>query len=73
METTSQPEKIFYEYQQKDIEVIFNMMNTETNFKLLYQLPTGGGKTVVFSEIARRFIELILVIMYNVLERGKHR
>jgi len=57
MKTTSQPEKIFYEYQQKDIEVIFNMMNTETNFKLLYQLPTGGGKTVVFSEIARRFIE----------------
>ena len=24
---------------------------------LLYQLPTGGGKTVVFSEIARRYIE----------------
>ena len=23
---------------------------------LLYQLPTGGGKTVVFSEIARRYI-----------------
>jgi superfamily II DNA or RNA helicase len=24
---------------------------------MLYQLPTGGGKTVVFSEITRRFIE----------------
>jgi type I site-specific restriction endonuclease len=25
---------------------------------LLYQLPTGGGKTVIFSEIVRRYIEL---------------
>jgi len=24
---------------------------------LLFQLPTGGGKTVIFSEIARRFVE----------------
>jgi superfamily II DNA or RNA helicase len=23
---------------------------------LLYQLPTGGGKTVVFSEIVRRYL-----------------
>ena len=27
------------------------------NSNLLYQLPTGGGKTVVFSEIAKRYIE----------------
>ena len=27
------------------------------NYKLLYQLPTGGGKTVIFSEMARRYIE----------------
>jgi superfamily II DNA or RNA helicase len=26
------------------------------NYNLLYQLPTGGGKTVIFSEITRRFI-----------------
>ncbi|RZM11136.1 MAG: DEAD/DEAH box helicase, partial [Pedobacter sp.] len=27
------------------------------NYHLLYQLPTGGGKTVIFSEIARRYTE----------------
>lgn len=27
------------------------------NYNLLFQLPTGGGKTVIFSEIARRYIE----------------
>src|SRR5699024_177806 len=26
-------------------------------FNLLYQLPTGGGKTVVFSEIVRRYLQ----------------
>lgn len=57
MKAISAPGKIFYDYQQKDIELIFNTMHTATNLKLLYQLPTGGGKTVVFSEIARRFIE----------------
>ena len=25
-------------------------------YNLLYQLPTGGGKTVIFSEIVRRYI-----------------
>lgn len=29
-------------------------MESVSNHKLLYQLPTDGGKTVVFSEIARR-------------------
>ncbi len=49
--------KQLYTYQQKDIDAIFDRMdNTPPNYKLLYQLPTGGGKTVVFSEIVRRYL-----------------
>ncbi|WP_264538513.1 DEAD/DEAH box helicase [Flavobacterium sp. N1736] len=56
METTTQPTGLFYEYQERDIQSIFDKMGSTPNHKLLYQLPTGGGKTVIFSEIARRFI-----------------
>jgi superfamily II DNA or RNA helicase len=46
-----------YDYQQNDLNKLFDKMEqVSTNYKLLYQLPTGGGKTVIFSEIARRFI-----------------
>ena len=48
--------KQFYDYQERDINIIFNEIANGAGKKLLYQLPTGGGKTVVFSEIARRFI-----------------
>lgn len=45
-------------YQQKDLEEIFSRIARNTDrTKLLYQLPTGGGKTHVFSEIVRRYIE----------------
>lgn len=47
----------FYDYQQRDINLIFDSIANGGSKKLLYTLPTGGGKTVVFSEIARRFIE----------------
>jgi superfamily II DNA or RNA helicase len=57
METTTQPTTSFYAYQEKDIQSVFDTMESKPHLKLLYQLPTGGGKTVVFSEIARRFIE----------------
>jgi len=50
------PKASFYDYQEKDIESIFQKMDNKATTRLLYQLPTGGGKTVVFSEIARRFI-----------------
>ena len=59
-ETNIQKEdkKILYDYQQKDIDAIFDKMdNTPPNYHLLYQLPTGGGKTVIFSEIVRRYLE----------------
>lgn len=49
--------KKLYDYQEADLNTIFERFhNSETNFNLLYQLPTGGGKTVIFSEIARRYI-----------------
>lgn len=50
--------KRLYYYQQQDIQVLFDKLSehNDTNPRLLYQLPTGGGKTVIFSEIAKRFI-----------------
>ena len=51
-------EKTLYDYQEKDLNKIFEYLEEESDdFNLLYQLPTGGGKTVVFSEIIRRYIE----------------
>ncbi len=50
--------KRLYPYQQGAIDHIIGKLNDEEDgFNLLYQLPTGGGKTVIFSEIAKRFIE----------------
>lgn len=54
--------KKLYGYQSKAIDAILERMrNFPENYNLLYQLPTGGGKTVIFSELAKRFI----------LEQGK--
>lgn len=60
IDTTLQKEdkKVLYDYQKKDIDAIFDKMDNEApNYHLLYQLPTGGGKTVIFSEIVRRYLE----------------
>ena len=57
--TAKETEKTLYDYQAKDLEAIFDFLEeAPDNVNMLYQLPTGGGKTVVFSEIARRFIDL---------------
>lgn len=49
--------KQLYAYQQTAIEEILRkILDHPDHYNLLYQLPTGGGKTVIFSEIARRFI-----------------
>ncbi len=61
-ESSSIPEitigKQLYAYQQGAIEEIFNRLKDHpTRYNLLYQLPTGGGKTVIFSELTRRFIK----------------
>lgn len=49
--------KKLHPYQERDIQMLFDKMEQAPHQRLLYQLPTGGGKTVVFSEIAKRFIE----------------
>ena len=50
--------KELYDYQKDVIDKVFNLMEEKpNNYNLAFQLPTGGGKTVIFSEIARRFIE----------------
>lgn len=50
--------KELYSYQINDIDKIFERIdNAPPNYHLLYQLPTGGGKTVIFSEITRRYLE----------------
>ncbi len=50
-------EKTLYDYQIEDLNTIFKHLDEEKSGNLLYQLPTGGGKTVVFSEIAKRYIK----------------
>ena len=47
-----------YPYQENDIIKLLSKLD-EGNIprRLLYQLPTGGGKTVIFSELAKRFIQ----------------
>src|SRR5690606_33984635 len=51
--------KELYGYQQGDIDAIFERLdNARPNYHLLYQLPTGGGKTVIFSEIVRRYLSM---------------
>ena len=53
-----QSEKRLYDYQINDLNRIFDVMDESADdFNLLYQLPTGGGKTVIFSEIVRRYIK----------------
>ncbi len=50
--------KELYCYQKGDIDKIFERLNNAPyNYHLLYQLPTGGGKTVIFSEITRRYLQ----------------
>ena len=50
--------KVLYDYQEKALEIIFARIHEfPTNYNLCFQLPTGGGKTVIFSEIARRYIQ----------------
>ena len=48
-----------YNYQKGAIDKIFNRFeNCSNDYHLLYQLPTGGGKTIIFSEIVRQYLKL---------------
>ena len=63
--------KELYEYQKTAIKEIFIRFDKATeNHHLLYQLPTGGGKTVIFSEIVRRYIskykKKVLVLTHRI-------
>jgi len=50
--------KKLYGYQVKAIEEIFSRLHKyPKKYNLLFQLPTGGGKTVIFSEIAKKYIK----------------
>ena len=50
--------KELYGYQKDALEEIFKKFDTAPeDYHLLYQLPTGGGKTVIFSEITRRYLK----------------
>jgi superfamily II DNA or RNA helicase len=58
VETEFEERKELYDYQKGDIDAIFERIdNASPQHHLLYQLPTGGGKTVIFSEIVRRYIQ----------------
>ena len=51
-------DKELYDYQQQDINKIFKILDAHPErYNLLYQLPTGGGKTVIFSQIVREYIQ----------------
>jgi superfamily II DNA or RNA helicase len=51
-------DKELYNYQQGAINQIFEKFdNAPDNHHLLYQLPTGGGKTVIFSEMVRQYLK----------------
>ncbi len=50
--------KELYPYQEEAIGQIFEVLDqAKGKVNLLFQLPTGGGKTIIFSEITRQFIE----------------
>lgn len=50
--------KDLYSYQKGAISKIFTAFDdAREDYHLLYQLPTGGGKTVIFSEIVRQYLK----------------
>lgn len=50
--------KDLYSYQKGAISKIFKSFDeSPSDYHLLYQLPTGGGKTVIFSEIVRQYLK----------------
>jgi len=50
--------KELYPFQADTVQQVLNeFRNNPQPFNLLYQLPTGGGKTVIFSAIAKHFME----------------
>ncbi len=51
-------DKELYSYQKGAIDKIFQKFDdAPDDYHLLYQLPTGGGKTVIFSEMVRQYLK----------------
>ncbi|MDG2433026.1 DEAD/DEAH box helicase [Flavobacterium sp.] len=75
IEIEKEDKKELYAYQQGDIDAIFERIdNGPKQHHLLYQLPTGGGKTVIFSEIVRRYLskhDLKVVVLTHRIELCK--
>lgn len=50
--------KKLYPFQEKTVNgILSELAENGPNFNLLFQLPTGGGKTVIFSEITKSYIQ----------------
>ncbi len=50
--------KVLYPFQENTVNLILDeIRDNGKDFNLLFQLPTGGGKTVIFSEITKKYIE----------------
>lgn len=50
--------KTLYPFQENTVNQIIKELGENGNdFNLLFQLPTGGGKTVIFSDITKQYIE----------------
>jgi len=67
-----------YPFQEDAVNTIFGkLVSMPSNANLLFQLPTGGGKTIIFSEIAKRYIahfnKKILILTHRIeLSRQTH-
>ncbi len=64
-------EKELYPYQEEAIDKIFTAFEkAKGKVDVLFQLPTGGGKTIIFSEIAKKFIgetgKKVLILTHRV-------
>lgn len=71
MASTAQIIKELYPYQEEAISTIFEQLeSSEKPENILFQLPTGGGKTVIFSEITRQYIaktgKKVLILTHRV-------
>lgn len=71
IDTDLETAKRLYPFQEDTVNTIIDELRVNgDNFNLLYQLPTGGGKTVIFSEIAKKYIELwgkkVLILTHRI-------
>ncbi|SDF74955.1 Superfamily II DNA or RNA helicase [Mucilaginibacter pineti] len=60
-----------YPYQEQALSQIFERFGqNNADQRLLFQLPTGGGKTMIFSEISRRYLGIhnqkVIVLTHRV-------